>query len=143
MTSVADQFQCQHNRLTVNWQNDLATLSCNYTVRNRLLLENHKLSQSSYHLPFSICLTNLSWECPQRVLSPYSPSFTGMYLQTTDRRLTINANQTMLTAEGTRAIYSPKCNLASKNPNAEDFVDVSMAIVRDFTSPSPTSLGSQ
>ena len=52
MTSVADQFQCQHNRLTVNWHNNLATLSCNYTVRNRLLLENHKLSKSSHHLPF-------------------------------------------------------------------------------------------
>ena len=33
----------------------------------------------------------------------YSPSSTVMYLQKTESKLTVNANQTILTAEGTRA----------------------------------------
>ena len=54
----------------------------------------------------------------------------------------VNAIHTTLTADGTRAAYSPKCNLASKNPNADDFMEVSMAMVREATSPNPEHLGS-
>ena len=73
----------------------------------------------------------------------YSSSLTGMYLQITANMLPVKAIHTTLTADGTRAMYSPKCSLARRNPKADDFIDVSIAMVRDFTSPNPVSLGSQ
>jgi hypothetical protein len=66
-----------------------------------------------------------------------------MYLQTTANKLPVKAIHTTLTADGTRAMYSPKWSLAKRNPKADDFMEVSIAMVRDLTSPNPVTLGSQ
>ena len=66
---------------------------------------------------------------------------TGMYLQITAKIDPVKAIHTTLTAAGTRAAYCPKCNLANRKPKAEDFMAVSMAMVRHATSPKPVSLG--
>ena len=71
----------------------------------------------------------------------YSLSLTGMYRHTTASNEPVSAIQTTDTAEGTRAANSPKCNFANKKPNAEDFMEVSMAMVRDEVSSNPTALG--
>lgn len=44
-------------------------------------------------------------------------------------------------AAGTLASKDPKCSLAKRKPKAEDFMDVSIAIVRDDTSENPMYLG--
>lgn len=64
-----------------------------------------------------------------------------MYLQMTARILPVRAIQTTLTAEGTRAAYCPKWSLARRKPKAEDFMEVSMAMVLEATSPNPTIWG--
>ena len=55
----------------------------------------------------------------------------------------VSAIQTTETADGTRAAKAPKWSLASRKPNADDFIDVSMAIVRDVVSPKPSARESQ
>ena len=55
----------------------------------------------------------------------------------------VSAIQTTDTAEGTRAANAPKCNLASRKPKAELFIEVSMAIVRDDVSPKPRARAPQ
>ena len=42
----------------------------------------------------------------------------------------MTATQTALTAAGTRTSGSSKWRLARRNPNADDFIDVSIAVVR-------------
>ena len=49
----------------------------------------------------------------------------------------------LTSADGTRAANAPKWSFASKNPKAEDFIDVSMAIVRDDVSPKPKARAPQ
>jgi hypothetical protein len=44
------------------------------------------------------------------------------------------------TAAGTRTMKSWKCSEASRKPNADDFIDVSMAVVRDVFSSNPANL---
>jgi len=62
-------------------------------------------------------------------------------LQTTAKIAPTRAIHTTLTADGTRVAYCVKCNLASKNPNADDFIAVSIAMVRDWTSVKFNALG--
>ena len=64
-----------------------------------------------------------------------------MYLQITARIDPVKAIHTTDTAEGTRAAYSPKCSLANKKPKALDFIEVSIAMVRQATSPNPNTRG--
>ena len=64
-----------------------------------------------------------------------------MYRQTTANKDPVSAIQTTDTADGTRAANSPKCNFASKKPNADDFMEVSIAMVREEVSSNPTALG--
>ena len=46
------------------------------------------------------------------------------------------------TALGTLASYWPRCKEARRKPKAEDFIDVSMAMVRHDTSSKPSAAGS-
>lgn len=64
-----------------------------------------------------------------------------MYLQITAKIEPVRAIQKTLTAEGTRAAKSPKCSFANKNPKAEDFIDVSIAMVREEVSSKPVKRG--
>ena len=61
-------------------------------------------------------------------------SFTGINLQTTARLAPTNAIHTTETADGTRAPYCWKCSFANRNPKAEDFIAVSIAIVLHWVS---------
>merc|ERR1712167_531528 len=62
---------------------------------------------------------------------------TGMKRHATAMLDPVSAIQTTDTAEGTRAAKAPKCNLASRKPKAELFIEVSMAIVLEDVSPNP------
>ena len=68
---------------------------------------------------------------------------TGMKRHATAMLDPVRAIHTTDTADGTRAANAPKCNLASRNPNAELFIDVSMAIVLEEVSPNPRALAPQ
>lgn len=67
--------------------------------------------------------------------------FTGMYLQMMASMEPVIAIQTTEIAAGTLASNEPKCSFANRKPNADDFMDVSMAIVREDTSEKPMYLG--
>lgn len=67
---------------------------------------------------------------------------TGMYLQMIAIMEPVMAIHTTEMAAGTRASKVPKCSFARRKPNADDFMEVSMAIVRDDTSEKPIALGS-
>mmetsp|Transcript_48969 Transcript_48969/g.122724 ORF Transcript_48969/g.122724 Transcript_48969/m.122724 type:complete len:275 (-) Transcript_48969:570-1394(-) len=80
------------------------------------------------------------------LLRPFSPScrrssLTGMNLQTTASVAPVTAIHTTDTAGGTRTAKSAKCSLARRKPNADDFMAVSIAMVRAATSPKPIALG--
>mmetsp|Transcript_24532 Transcript_24532/g.97353 ORF Transcript_24532/g.97353 Transcript_24532/m.97353 type:complete len:203 (-) Transcript_24532:598-1206(-) len=62
---------------------------------------------------------------------------TGMKRHATASEEPTRAIHTTETADGTRAASAPKWSFASKKPNAEDFIEVSMAIVRHVVSPKP------
>lgn len=64
----------------------------------------------------------------------------GMKRQITARVDPVTAIQTTLTAAGTRTKYSGKWSDASRNPNAEDFIAVSIAVVRAIISLKPIAL---
>ena len=63
--------------------------------------------------------------------------FTGMKRHATAIDEPVKAIQTTDTADGTRQAKSPKWSLARRKPKADDFMDVSMAIVRLVVSPKP------
>lgn len=65
-----------------------------------------------------------------------------MYLQMMAIIEPVIAIHTTEMAEGTLASKLPKCSLARRKPNADDFMEVSMAIVRELTSEKPMALGS-
>merc|ERR1739847_143756 len=69
--------------------------------------------------------------------------FTGMKRHATAMLDPVKAIQTTETADGTRAANAPKWSFASKNPNAELFIEVSMAIVLLDVSPKPRALAPQ
>lgn len=69
------------------------------------------------------------------------PSVTGMNLQITASVAPTKAIHTTEAAEGTLAPYCLKCNFASKNPKADDFIAVSMAIVLHCVSLNFKALG--
>ena len=69
--------------------------------------------------------------------------FTGMKRHATAMLDPVKAIQTTDTADGTRAANAPKWSFASKKPNADDFIEVSMAIVRDDVSPKPRARAPQ
>ena len=68
---------------------------------------------------------------------------TGMKRHATAMLDPVKAIQTTDTAEGTRAANAPKWSFANKNPKAELFIEVSMAIVRDDVSPKPRARAPQ
>ena len=55
---------------------------------------------------------------------------TGICLHTTASVAPTRAIHTTDTAEGTRVRYWAKCNFASRKPKADDFIAVSIAMVR-------------
>merc|ERR1712094_12923 len=61
--------------------------------------------------------------------------FTGMKRHATAIDEPVKAIQTTDTADGTRAANAPKWSFASKKPKADDFIEVSMAIVLLEVSP--------
>lgn len=69
-------------------------------------------------------------------------AFTGMYRQMIAIMEPVIAIHTTEMADGTRASNDPKWSFASRKPKADDFMEVSMAIVRDDTSENPIHLGS-
>ena len=68
---------------------------------------------------------------------------TGMKRHATAMLDPVKAIQTTDTADGTLAAKAPKWSFASKNPKAELFIEVSIAIVRDDVSPKPRARAPQ
>ena len=64
---------------------------------------------------------------------------TGMKRHATAIDEPVSAIQTTDTADGTRAANAPKWSFANKNPKAELFIEVSMAIVLEEVSPEAES----
>lgn len=65
-----------------------------------------------------------------------------MYLQMMANRDPVIAIQTTEIADGTLASKHPKWSFARRKPKADDFIEVSIAIVRAETSEKPIHLGS-
>ena len=62
---------------------------------------------------------------------------TGNWRQATASEEPVRLIQTTEAADGTRTAAAPKWSLARRNPMAEDFMDVSMAMVLAVVSPNP------
>ena len=68
---------------------------------------------------------------------------TGMKRHATAIDEPVKAIHTTDTADGTRAANAPKWSFANKNPKAELFILVSMAIVLEEVSPNPNARAPQ
>ena len=93
-------------------------------------------------LPKSLARVRPGLAAPFTLLSNLT-GLTGMKRHATAIEEPVSAIQTTDTADGTRAANAPKWSFANKNPKAELFIEVSMAIVLEEVSPKPRARAPQ